>query len=229
MPGGGVQEWNGSEYIDLGLRDWYPTRLLEDSAGRLWAGKPDEMIGVLSNGEWQLFNLTLFAGSPVRDPDLKGWVWLSGLDGSVFTDGTTFEQVAIPEIARGSAPIGDKRAWVGGTGLYLVNMKKKTYDYFAPGSFSGTNPLPFVVSPDGLLWYGCDEGLGWLETKNLKKNKRGRSGIFHSPANGEPQWGGLPWAPQRVEIHVTQGCYELWMTTPSRGITVLRVSSDRRR
>ncbi len=225
MPGGGVQEWTGSEYVDLGLNNWYPTRLLEDSTGRLWAGKHDEMIGVFENGDWQLFNLTLFAGSPVADPELPGWVWLTGADGSVFTDGQTFNKLQLPEFVHGSAPIGSSRAWVGGNGLYLVDMTTETYTYYAPSTFRGQNPQPFGVSPDGLLWYGCDEGLGWLDTK---APSRQRSGIFYAPTNGEPQWGGLAWHPGRTEIRVASGYYELWMTTPSRGITVLRVSPGRR-
>lgn len=225
MPGGGVQEWTGTGYQDLGLSNWYPTRLVEDSRGRLWAGTNDEMIGVYEDGEWQLFNLTLFAGSPVVDPELPGWVWLTGADGCVFTDGTTIEKLSLPEFVHGSAPIGASRAWVGGAGLYLVDMTTKTFTYFAPSTFRGQNPRPFGVSPDGILWYGCDEGLGWLDTK---PQIRRRSGIFYAPANGEPQWGGLPWQPLRCEIRVAANHYELWMTTPSRGVTVLKVSPGRK-
>jgi hypothetical protein len=221
MPGGGVQEWTGTRYLDLGLTNWYPTRLLEDSLGRLWAGSNDAMIGIYSGGNWQLFEGTLMAGNPVADRDLPGWVWLTGAEGVVLTDGLTFETLALPEVVQGSAPIGGGRAWVGGSGLYRVNMTTKSYEYFNPGVFQGQNPRPFGVSPDGILWYGCDEGLGWLDS-------RWRSGIFHAPPNGEPQWGGLPWWPIRAEIRVARRYYELWLTTPSRGITVLRVSEPRR-
>jgi hypothetical protein len=225
MPGGGVQEWTGTEYLDLGLSNWYPTRLFEDSLGRLWAGSEDSMIGIYSGGEWRTFNLTLFAGAPAGDPDRPGWVWLTGPDGSVWTDGTTVEKIVLPEVPHGSAPVGRSRAWVGGSGLYLVDMTTKTYEFFGPGTIRGSNPRPFGVSPDGLLWYGCDEGLGWLDTQ---APSRRRSGIFHAPPGGVPQWGGLAWWPQRAEIRVASGYYELWMTTPSRGITVLRVSPRRR-
>jgi hypothetical protein len=221
MPGGGVQEWTGTEYVDLGLSNWYPTRLLEDSMGRLWAGTNDAMIGVYSGSAWQLFDGSLFAGGPVADPDLPGWVWLTGWDGAVLTDGLSVEKFPLPEYVQGAAPMGDGRAWVGGTGLYLVDMTSKTYEYFGPEIIRSANPRPFGISPDGILWYGCDDGLGWLDTK---VPSRRRSGIFSAPPGGKPQWGGLPWWPLRGEIRVASGYYELWMTTPSRGITVLRVS-----
>jgi hypothetical protein len=100
-------------------------------------------------------------------------------------------------------------------------MGTKSYEFFGPGTIRGSNPRPFGVSPDGLLWYGCDEGLCWLDTKNPSRRL---GGVFHAPPGGEPQWGGLPWWPQRAELRVTPEFYEIWMTTPSRGITVLKVA-----
>ncbi|MEQ1902569.1 MAG: hypothetical protein ABL888_00120 [Pirellulaceae bacterium] len=221
MPGGGVQEWTGTEYIDLGLSNWYPTRLLEDSQGRLWAFA-NGFTFIYSGGAWQELDLFSSDGAPAADPDRPGWVWITGWDGSVRTDGTIFEKTLLPELPNGSAPIGNGQAWVGsGSGLYLVNMVTKTFKFFGTGTVRGTNPRPFGVSPDGILWYGCDEGLGWLGTKG---SSRRQSGIFHAPPGGVPQWGGLAWWPQRGEIRVTPNYYEIWMTTPSRGITVLRVS-----
>ena len=221
MPGGGVQEWTGTEYLDLGLSNWYPTRLFEDSLGRLWAGSDDSMIGIYFGGAWTTFGLTLLAGAPAGDPDRPGWVWLTGPDGSVWTDGTSVEKILLPEVPHGSAPVGRGRAWVGGSGLYLVDMATKTDEFYGPGTIRGSNPRPFGVSPDGLLWYGCDEGLCWLDTK---VPSRRLGGVFHAPSGGEPQWGGLPWWPIRAELRVTPDYYEFWMTTPSRGITVLKVA-----
>jgi hypothetical protein len=37
----------------------------------------------------------------------------------------------------------------------------------------------------------------------------------------------LPWWPIRAELRVTPDFYEIWMTTPSRGITVLKVTPVR--
>ena len=220
MPGGGVQEWTGSEYVDLGLPNWTATRLLEDGLGRLWAGSEESMFGLYSGGGWQTFDLLTVGGSPVVDPDRPGWVWLTGWEGSTWTDGTTFEKVVLPEAGRGSAPVGNGRAWVGGTGLYLVDMAAKTYQYFGQETIHGFSARPFGVSPDGLLWYGCDDGLCWLDTKNPSRR---HGGVFHAPPGGEPQWGGLAWWPTRAELRVTPDFYEIWMTTPSRGITVLKV------
>lgn len=225
MPGGGVQEWTGTDYVDLGLRNYYPTRLVEDSLGRLWAGSDDSMIGLYSGDQWQLFNGTVYAGSPSPDPGRPGWMWLTGIDGALWTDGSTIETVTLPEVAHGSAPVGSARAWVGGSGLYLVDMTTKTYRYFGPATIHGTNPRPFAVSPDGILWYGCDEGLCWLNTR-VPSGRVG--GIFYAPPGGAYQWGGLAWWPQRAELRLLPfGAYELWMTTPSRGITVLKVAPVR--
>jgi hypothetical protein len=224
MPGGGVQEWTGAGYVDLGLSNWYPTRLLEDTAGRLWAFA-NGFAFIYAEDEWTALDPLLSVGTATADPERPGWVWLTGADGSIWTDGVTFQKVQLPEVANGTAPIGNGRAWVGtGSGLYLVDMATETYKLYGPGTVRGLNPRPFGVSPDGILWYGCDEGLGWLDTKVPSLR---RSGIFHAPPNGEPQWGGLPWWPIRAEIRVASGYYELWMTTPSRGITVLRVSPRR--
>jgi hypothetical protein len=224
MPGGGVQEWTGTEYIDLGLSNYYPTRLPGDPLGRLWAGTNDTTFGVYSNGAWNMFDGTLLGGGPVSDPTMPGWVWLAGWDGAVLTDGLTIEKLPLPDYAQGVAPIGFGRAWVGGSDLYLVDMINMSWQFFGPERVRSTHPRPFVVSPDGILWYGCDKGLGWLETKNPSRR---RSGIFHAPAGGEPQWGGLAWWPTRAEIRIASGFYELWMSTPSRGITVLKVTPTR--
>ncbi len=221
MPSGGVQEWTGSGYVDTGLPDFMtPTRLLEDSRGRLWAGTDETMFGVLEDGTWTFFEGALAGGSPARDPQRAGWVWLAGFDGAVWTDGATIESVPLGENGRGIAPAGNGRAWVGGSGLYLVDMNTRTSTYYGPDVTHTTNPRPVAVAPDGILWYGCDEGLCWLDTNNPSRR---RGGTFHAPPGGEPQWGGLPWWPQRAELHVTDTGYELWMTTPSRGITVLDV------
>lgn len=221
MPGGGVQEWTGTEYVDLGLYNWYPTRLLEDSMGHLWAGSEDTMIGVYADGEWKTFDLSLFAGGPAIDPDRPGWVWLSGIDGAVLTDGTTVEKLQLPEAGRGSAPIGNNRAWVGGTGLYRVDMETQSFEHFDSEIFPIIDTRPYFVSPDGLLWFGCDQGLCWLDTTTTPLN---RGGVFRAPEGGVPQWGGLPWWPTRAELKVQPGFYEIWMTTPSRGITVLKIA-----
>jgi hypothetical protein len=177
------------------------------------------MFGILEDGTWRMFDGSLPDSAPARDPQRPGWVWLAGYDGAVWTDGSTVEIVPLGEQGRGVAPAGDGRAWVGGSGLYLVDMNTKSATYYGPSATRGSNPRPFAVGPDGVLWYGCDEGLCWLDTNNPHR----RAGVFHAPPSGVPQWGGLPWWPQRGEIHVTNTGYELWMTTPSRGLTVLDV------
>ena len=222
LTGGGLVEWTGSEYVDLNLPNWEARALTEDGAGRLWAADGSMLIGVLDQGTWTNFfedGNPVFASDPVADPDHPRRVWATGTSGTVWTDGIDHQWLPLP--GRGVVPIGNKRAWVGSDdGLYRVDMATQTSRRLPPAAVRGAETGPLGISPDGLLWYTCDADLCWLDL-STQSQRTPRTGIFHVDIN--PQWGSLPWHVTDAEIKTVPGGYELWMTTPSRGLTVIKV------
>jgi hypothetical protein len=92
--------------------------------------------------------------------------------------------------------------------------------------FPGEHVRPLAITPDGRLWMQYDSeypsndaGLCWYDGVNV--------GTFPAPPGGEPQWGGLPHSGiGSLEVRVTPGGYELWMSCASRGIAVLAVQTQ---
>jgi hypothetical protein len=224
LTGGGLVQWDGAGYVDLNLpADTYS--LAEDGLGRLWAGGSSAMNGYLEDGSWHSFadgTGALWGTDPVADPDHPGYVWAAGLGGTFWTNGT--DTRSVPVGGRWVAPIGTRQAWVGSDeGLYRVDMAAGTWVRYPPAAVRGAETGAFGVSPDGLLWYMCDGDLCWLDTTS--NAARPRTGIFHVVV--EPQWGRLAWHPTHAEIRTVPGGYQIWMTTPSRGITLLTVTAIR--
>lgn len=226
LTGGGVVQRSSAGYADLGLADWEPTSLAEDGAGRLWAADNSQLIGYRERGVWHNFfeaGAPIFATDPVADPDHPRRVWATGIDGTFWTDGVDRRRLDLA--GRWVVPIGDRRAWVGADdGLYRVDMGTRTVRRFAPSLVRGAETGPLALSPDGLLWYACDGNLCWLDTGTLSR-PRPRTGVFH--AEIEPQWGSLPWHVTDADVRVLRGGYQLWLTTPSRGLTVIDVHLGR--
>ena len=225
LTGGGLVQWDGTAYTDLALPNYDVYGLAEDSLGRLWAAGSMTMIGYLENGAWHIFGLdqgAIWGTDPVADPDHTGYIWAAGDGGTSWSNGT--DTVTVPVGKRWVAPIGNQQAWVGADdGLYKVDLATRTWVRYPPSVVRAAETGVIGVSPDGLLWYTCGADLCWIDTTSVAV--RPRSGIFHVVI--EPQWGRLPWHPTDAEIRAVPGGYEVWMTTPSRGITVLRVQPPR--
>ena len=222
LTGGGVVQYGANGYTDLDLPNWEPTSLAEDGAGRLWAADNSMLIGYREAGVWHNFfedGAPVFATAPAADPDHPRRVWATGIDGTVWTDGVDHRWLRLP--GRWVVPIGHQRAWVGADdGLYRVDMRTGTWRRFPARLVGGAETGPLALTPDGLLWYTCDADLCWLDTTTLGR-ARPRTGVFH--VRIEPQWGSLPWHPTDADVLVRRAGYELWLTTPSRGLTVLKV------
>lgn len=232
----GLHEWNGSSWTNLnGMSE--SVGLVEDSMGRLWSlGEYFELryhngsgwVSVPNNGAW--------GNNIVVDPDRAGTIWASTYAEIIRTDGSyrfsrTYDQ--FPELNTQSDIFGtvaagpDGIAWLGSTqGMFRIDANDGSYEYFTElGGISCVGGSPLAVTPDGKVWFvmfdpggwnGTPHGLCWFDGTD--------AGIYTTPVNGEPQWGGLPHAQlYDTEVHEIPGGYELWLSCASRGIAVLSV------
>ncbi len=113
-------------------------------------------------------------------------------------------------------------AWVGSNkGLFKINANTGAYQFYSPSNsqIPGDNIKPFVVTPDGRLWFSNFQstttstyGLCWFDGKNF--------GLIP-----QKQTGGLPHAQiYDIEVMYISNGYELWISCANRGIAVLRVT-----
>jgi hypothetical protein len=121
----------------------------------------------------------------------------------------------------------------GGTGGGLIRLDSNTGTYsimqYENGwPFPGRYVSPWTVTPDGKVWMtyvnthqSFDGGLCSYDPAT------GTVVNFPGPdPSGSPQWGGLPHTQiYDIEVKTLATGYELWMSCPSRGIAVLRVTT----
>ncbi|QYU68941.1 hypothetical protein J4558_02025 [Leptolyngbya sp. 15MV] len=221
---------------------------VEDSTGRLWQLGEYMSLSYWTGSSWTNVGISSW-GSQLRvDPDRAGTVWAHAGYEVVRTDGSYRFSRNIdnfPELTSqsdtiwGMAPARHGIAWLGvsvmlgagGTGGGLIRLDANTGQYtimtYQNGwPLPGKYVTPWVVTPDGRVWMTYtntyqyfDGGLCWYDPAT------GNVGTFPGPANGEPQWGGLPHTQiADMEVRTIPGGYELWMSCLSRGLAVLTVT-----
>jgi hypothetical protein len=166
----------------------------------------------------------------MKDPDTPSTVWASAGSEVLRTDGTysfsrsveDFSEL-IPNVSSLTtvAPDRNNIAWVGSDqGLIKLNAGTGSYQFFSPANSNlpGDWVLPFIVSPDGKVWFQFSNsitsasGLAWFDGINC--------GVFN------PSVGGLPNDQiTDMEIKIIPNGYELWISCLSRGVAVLKVKN----
>lgn len=236
----GIHEWTGSTFNAL-RPDGGAKRICEDSQGRLWAIGEYYSLSYHDGNAWTSVPIAGWGANIQKDPARPGTVWaatdyeIKRTDGGTFTFSRTIED--FPGSAAwftGFAADTNGIAWFGtwtqftSTGSTLIRLNANTGSYTTfrhdqGWPFPGEHVRPLAITPDGRLWMQYDSeypsndaGLCWYDGVNV--------GAFPVPPGGEPQWGGLPNSSiDDLEVRITPGAYELWMSCVSRGIAVLRV------
>lgn len=242
----GIHEYSNQGWTNIGFG--YPTvgGLAEDAKGRLWAGHSGGIL-LKTGNTW-----TQVSGNGgekiVPDPSRPGTVVAMGMTTITRTNGTTTQQWDLSEFPmldtqsdqfKGIAVASNGVVWIGANTINLpdnsvvikLNMNTGTYVTYERGvnwPFPGEYVMPLAATNDGRIWMQYDSdyltalrGLFWFDGK--------KTNVFPAPPNGEPQWGGLPHAGiADCEVKQFRGGYELWMSTMSRGIAVLKVTPTTR-
>jgi hypothetical protein len=240
----GTHEWNGSSWTDLGGTSTV-VGYTEDSLGRLWALGEYYNLAYHDGAVWRQTGIVGWGARIDKDPDRPGTIWATTGYGIKRTDGTysfTRDIGDFPQLTTqsdqfsGLAVDRNGVAWIGATvmlgaggeggGLIRIDSNTGTYKiwtYDQGWPFPAKYVTPIAATPDGRIWMAYnntyqyfDGGLLWWDGQ--------RVGLYPGPANGAPQWGGLPhnqiwdW-----EVRTFKGGYELWLVCASRGIAVLTV------
>jgi hypothetical protein len=235
----GLHQWSGASWSSLnGMSE--SRGLVEDSLGRLWSLGNYFSLAFHDGASWNPVPQNGTWGNNIqRDPERPGTVWVSAYAEVIRTDGVyrfSRDYTQFPELNPQSDIFGtvaagpNGTAWLGSTqGMFKLDANTGTYQYFTQvGGLSCMGASPLAVTPDGRVWFamfdpggwgGGPHGLAWFDGV--------QSGIFTTPVNGEPQWGGLPHAQiAALQQRLIPGGYELWMSCKSRGIAVLTVLNE---
>lgn len=225
----GLHAWNGNNYFSLNYPESKSIGIVEDSQNRLWSLGEYYSLKYFSNNTWVSVQFDGWGNRICRDLSRAGTIWASSGFQLLRTDGTyrfTRYNSDFPELDPQSdllttvASDVNGIAWVGSNkGLFKVNAESGSYQFFSPSNsqIPGDNIFPFVVSPDGRLWFSnfgsssnFTYGLCWYDGSNF--------GIF--PQNDTI----LPHAQIKdIEVKSINNGYELWISCLSRGIAVLKV------
>ncbi|GAB4376700.1 MAG: hypothetical protein Kow0042_23280 [Calditrichia bacterium] len=228
--GGEIYEWDGVNYTPLQYTG-IVADITEDSQGRVWALGDYFDLQYYDGSTWISDAIQGFGNNIAPDPARPGAIWASAYAEIVNTDGSyrfsrTYDQFPDIDITHDIlttvAPDPDGTVWMGSTnGLFHIDPQTGNYDYYGTGNSNIPGDLvrPYVVSPDGRVWFAnwnslppAVEGLCWFDGTDF--------GVFLV------QPGGLPHKQiENIEMRLIPGGYELWMTCASQGIAVLSVTT----
>ena len=223
----GIYEWNGTGFNTL-LPSGGAQKLTEDSQGRLWALGEYFSLNYYSGGTWTPVDLIGWGNCIMKDPSREGTVWAGTSNQILRTDGT-YNFSRSPEDFSELIPTGgslttvtpdqNNIAWVGtDRGLIKLNAGTGAYQFYSPenSNIPGDWILPYVVSPDGRVWYSFSNsitnasGIGWYDGTDFGSYAPSPTGLPNNII-------------QEIELKKLSNGYELWISCISRGIAVLTI------
>lgn len=230
---GYLHSWNGSTYTSLGYPHDRSEGVIEDSQNRLWSLGEYYNLMYYSNNTWSSVPFDGWGYSICKDPSRPGTIWASSGFQVLRTDGSyrfTRYNTDFPELNPQSDLLTTVAAglngiaWVGSNrGLFKLNAETGTYQFYSPSNsqIPGDNISPLAVTPDGRVWFANFQstvtsvyGLCWFDGTDF--------GIIP-----QQQSGGLPHAQIKdIEVRITPGGYELWISCLSRGVAVLTIDME---
>ncbi len=225
----GIYDWNGAQFSPL-LLNGGAEKMVEDSEGRLWALGEYFSLNYLQGNTWTPVGITGWGLNIMKDPDRPSTIWASTGIEILRTDGTYSFSRNVGDFSElipngGSlttvTPDRNNFAWLGSDrGLIKLNAATATYQFYSPANSNlpGDWILPYVVSPDGKVWFQFSNsitnasGLAWFDGNN--------SGAFN------PSIGGLPNDQiTDMELKIIPNGYEIWISCLSRGVAVMTVKN----
>ena len=239
----GLHRYNGgASWTSLNVGVDTVEDVVEDSTGRLWATYYGH-LRYLNGSSWVDVNTNILGEKLVRDPIRPGGVIAMGWTSIVRTDGTTTQVWNVEDFPmldpqsdqfKGIAVTRSGIIWIG---AYTVNLPDNstvirldprtgsytTFRRHVNWPFPGEYAMPLAATNDNRIWFQYDSDYLTAQRGMFSYDTR-RVVTFPAPAGGEPQWGGLPHASiADCEVRYVRGGYELWLSTKSRGISVLKV------
>jgi len=245
-----THSFDGENWTDLNMPYDVSRAYVEDSQSRLWASN-DGYVGYTANGlNWTQIE-GLGASELMKDPIRPGTIWANRGDLIYKTNGTTtvtYTAASFPQLnpltephLAGATVVADGTVWFAynaslpahTSGFVHYNPTTGATKVFGPAQgfkFPGSAIFILGNSPDGKMWFYFDDdnffdphrGMGWFDGKN--------SGYFEAPPNGEFVWDGLAHASiYDFEVQPTAKGYNIWLSTASRGLSVLKVNSTVKR
>lgn len=238
----GVHRFNGTSWFDLNVGMSSVKSLIEDSFGRLWTTYYGN-LSYMSGSGWTQVDNSIIGEKLVLDPSQAGTVVAMGATSIVRTNGTSTQTWNIEDFPmldpqsdqfKGIAVTRNGTAWIGAYTVNLpdnsvvikLNLKTGAYTTFRRHinwPFPGEYAMPLAASVDNRVWFQYDSDY-LVAQRGMFSHDARQIVTFPAPAFGEPQWGGLPHAGiVDCEVRNVRGGYELWLSTASRGIAVLKV------
>lgn len=245
-----THSFDGANWTDLNMPYDVSRAYVEDSQNRLWTSN-DGYVGYTTNGiTWNQIE-GLGASELMKDPIRPGTIWANRGDLIYKTNGTatvTYTAADFPQLNALSEPhlagatvVADGTVWFAynaslpahSSGFVHYNPTTGATKVFGPAQgfkFPGSAIFILGNSPDGKVWFYFDDdnffdphrGMGWFDGKS--------SGYFEAPPNGEFVWDGLAHASiYDFEVQPTAKGYNIWLSTASRGLSVLKVNSTIKR
>nr|HQU72235.1 FlgD immunoglobulin-like domain containing protein [Calditrichia bacterium] len=224
-----IYEWDGLQFDSL-QHTGTVMGLCEDSQGRLWRMGEYFAMGYHDGATWNGVNIIGFGNNVTPDPAREGSVWASAYGEVINTDGVNrfsrlysdFPEINTQhDIFTNVAADPDGSAWLGSTnGLFHIDPDAGTYDYYGTtnSSIPGDLVRPFVVSPDGKVWFSnfnsdppAVPGLCWFDGTEFGVMPVEAGGLRHAQIKD-------------VELRPLSNGYELWIICTSRAIAVLTVT-----
>jgi signal transduction histidine kinase/ligand-binding sensor domain-containing protein len=177
-----------------GLSNEIALTVVADSAGRVWLGYAQNRLVLATDDSVRVYSDSdgLHVGSVtallVHGPRL----WIGGESGLTMLDRGRFRSIAATETLRGisgivETPDGD--LWLNGAGgvthvdaaevrraledpAYRARAERFDYHDGLNGEAPQIRPLPTAVQgTDGRLWFATDNGVAWIDPRNIKRNE----------------------------------------------------------